>query len=336
VTRQRPGSATYDVVGIGNALVDVLSNETDDFIRRYALAKGSMTLIETDQAHALYDAMGPGIEISGGSAANTMCGLASFGARVAYLGKVAADTLGEVFIHDIRAHGVEFPNPPCADGPPTGRCLIVVTPDAQRTMHTYLGVSHDFGPPDVREDLVAEALVTYMEGYLFDKPEALKAYGKASRIARESGHEVAITLSDGFCVERHRPEWLELMDDGVDIVFANEIEICTLYRVHDLDTAIERVRGHVPIAALTRGALGSVIVTPDGVHEVPAHPVDHKVDTTGAGDLYAAGFLYGYTHGHDLETCGRLGSMAAAEVITHLGARPAVNLLQMARTRLGL
>jgi sugar/nucleoside kinase (ribokinase family) len=334
--RRARTDATYDVVGIGNALVDVLSNETDDFIHAHSLAKGSMTLIETDRAEHLYGVMGPGIEVSGGSAANTMCGLASFGARVSYLGKVADDTLGEVFRHDISSVGVEFPNPPCTDGTPTGRCLIVVTPDAQRTMHTYLGVSHDFGPEDVHDALVADAAVTYMEGYLFDKPEAKKAYWKAARIAHDAGGEVAITLSDGFCVERHRPEWLELMSDGVDIVFANELEILTLYRVHDLETAIERVREQVPIAAVTRGAHGSVVVTRDAVHEIAPHPVDHKVDTTGAGDLYAAGFLYGYTHGYDLQVCGDLGSMAAAEVITHLGARPAVNLLDMARAELGI
>jgi sugar/nucleoside kinase (ribokinase family) len=334
-TRSDAGDAVYDVVGIGNALVDVLSHETDRFIERHGLAKGSMTLIETAQAEQLYAAMGPGIEISGGSAANTMAGLASFGSRVTSLGKVADDQLGQVFIHDIVAAGVEFPNPPVADGVPTGRCLIVVTPDAQRTMHTYLGVSAEFGPDDVRSELVTAAKVTYMEGYLFDRPEAKKAYWKAAAIAHEAGREVAISLSDGFCVERHRPEWLQLMDDGIDIVFANEVEICQLYRVHDFDTAVERVRGHVKIAALTRGPEGSVIVTPDGVIEVPAHPVDHKVDTTGAGDLYAAGFLHGYTNGADVAMCARLGSLAAAEVITHLGARPSVSLRELAHRELG-
>ncbi len=333
---QAPPAATadYDVVGIGNALVDVLSSESDAFIHNLELAKGSMTLIDTDRAEALYAAMGPGIEISGGSAANTMVGLASFGSRVAYLGKVSADQLGHVFTHDIKAAGVEFPNPPVVDGTPTGRCLIVVTPDAQRTMHTCLGVSAEFGPAEVRTELVARAKVTYMEGYLFDRPEAKQAYWKAASTAHDAGREVAISLSDGFCVERHRPEWLQLMDDGIEIVFANEVEICSLYRVHDFDTAVERVRGHVKIAALTRGPEGSVIVTHDGVIDVPAHPVDHKVDTTGAGDLYAAGFLHGYTNGADLTMCARLGSLAAAEVITHLGARPSVDLRALARREL--
>jgi sugar/nucleoside kinase (ribokinase family) len=326
VSDPRPGApTTLDVVGIGNALVDVLSHEGDEFVTRLALNRGAMTLIDEDRAHALYDAMGPAIEISGGSAANTIVGVAGFGGRAAYIGKVRDDQLGEVFRHDIRANGVQFDNPLAADGPSTGRCLIIVTPDAQRTMNTYLGVSSRLGPDDVDEVLVASAAVVYLEGYLFDLPPAQDAYWKASRVAHDAGRQVALTLSDSFCVERHFDAWRELVREQVDVLFANEHEITTLYRC-DFDTALQHVRREVGVAALTRSAHGSVVVAGDDVHVIPAHPIEHLVDTTGAGDLYAAGFLYGYTTGRDLATCGRLGSLAAAEVIGHLGARPEVAL----------
>jgi sugar/nucleoside kinase (ribokinase family) len=273
--------------------------------------------------------MGPGVEISGGSAANTIVGLASFGATVAYLGKVRDDQLGEVFAHDIRSTGVTFASPAAADGPSTGRCLIIVTPDAQRTMNTYLGASAFLGPEDVDVDLVAAAKVVYLEGYLWDRPEAREAYRKAARIAHEAGNEVSLTLSDSFCVDRHRSEWCALVKDEVDVLFANEAEICALYEC-DFERAVETVRRDCRVAALTRSEHGSVVVAGTETHVVPAHPVEWLVDTTGAGDLYASGFLAGHARGSDLDVCARLGSLAAAEVITHLGARPETNLSEMA------
>jgi sugar/nucleoside kinase (ribokinase family) len=319
----------FDVVGIGNALVDVLSNETDDFVERMGLNRGTMTLIEEERAHELYQAMGPAIEVSGGSAANTVVGLASFGARAAYLGKVRDDQLGEVFAHDIRSTGVNFESPPAQVGPSTGRCLIVVTPDAQRTMNTYLGASAFLGPEDVDADLVASASVVYLEGYLWDRPEAKEAYYKAARIAHDAGNQVSLTLSDPFCVDRHRTEWRALVADEVDLLFANEAEICALYE-SGFDEAMEAARRDCRVAALTRSEHGSVIVTGSETYTVPAHPVEWLTDTTGAGDLYASGFLSGYTRGAGLERCARLGSLAAAEVISHLGARPEADLSELA------
>ena len=263
------------------------------------LNRGAMTLIDEARADELYGAMGPGVEISGGSAANTIVGLASFGARAAYLGKVRNDQLGDVFAHDIRSTGVTFDSPRASDGPSTGRCLIVVTPDAQRTMNTYLGASAFLGPEDVDADAVAAARVVYLEGYLWDRPEAKEAYRKAARIAHEAGNEVSLTLSDSFCVDRHRSEWLGLVEDEVDVLFANEAEICSLYGC-DFEGAMQMVAKHCKVAALTRSAAGSVIVSGGDVHVVPAHPVPQLVDTTGAGDLYASGFLHGYTQGADL------------------------------------
>lgn len=318
-----------DVVGIGNALVDVLSHETDDFVTRLDLERGAMTLIEEDRAHELYDAMGPGVEISGGSAANTVVGVAALGGAAAFVGKARDDQLGEVFRHDLRSLGVRFDNDLADEGPPTGRCLIVVTPDAQRTMNTYLGVSSFLGPDDVDADLVRSAQVVYLEGYLFDRPEAKEAYWKASRLAHDAGRHVSLTLSDSFCVERHWSEWRDLVHDEIDLLFANEAEICALYKC-DFDDALQQVRKEVHAAALTRSAHGSVIVCGDDIHVVPAHPATQLVDTTGAGDLYASGFLYGFTHGFDLGRCGRLGALTAAEVISHLGARPECDLRDLA------
>jgi sugar/nucleoside kinase (ribokinase family) len=318
-----------DVAGIGNALVDVLSHEDDEFVDRLGLERGAMTLVDTDTARRVYGAMGPGVEMSGGSAANTICGVASFGGSAAYLGKVHDDQLGAVFAHDLRATGVLYRAEHATDGPPTGRCLIVVTPDAQRTMSTYLGASEHFGPQDVDGDVIALADVTFLEGYLFDRPEAKEAYWKASRIAHEHGKRVSLTLSDTFCVERHRDEWRDLVADQVDILFANEAEARSLYEVDTFDDALAAARADVEVAALTRGPLGSVVVRGDEVVEVPAHPVPEVVDTTGAGDLYAAGFLYGFTHGRDLAEAGRLGSVAASAVLGHTGARPGMALSQL-------
>jgi len=323
----RADGTALDVVGIGNALVDVLSHETDEFIGANDLVKGAMTLIETDRAASLYEAMGPGIEVSGGSAANTAAGVASFGGRAAYLGKVYDDQLGVVFAHDMRANGVVFRSPPATDGPPTGRCLIVVTPDAERTMNTYLGASALFGPEDVDAELVELSRYTFLEGYLFDRLEAKQAYRKASEIAHGAGRKVALTLSDTFCVERHLEEWRELVVEQVDVLFANEAELRTLYDA-DLDAAVERARAEVETSCVTLGPQGSLIVTGEGTVEVPAHPVA-VVDTTGAGDLYAAGVLHGLAQGLPLPECGRLGSLAASAVIGHTGARPGVSLAQL-------
>ena len=325
-----PGRHRYDVVGIGNALVDVIAHGADEFLGVHGLVKGAMTLIDTERAVYLYGAIGSGIEMSGGSAANTMCGLASLGGRGAYIGKVADDDLGRVFGHDLRAVGVAFHGPRPADHVPTGRCIIVVTPDAQRTMNTFLGMSSLLVPDDVDDEVVASGKIVYLEGYLWDRPEAMAAYRKAARIAHEAGNKVSLTLSDSFCVERHRDAFLDLVAGDVDILFSNSEELCSLYRTSSLETAVRAVQGHVEIAAITRGAEGSSIVTRDGTVHVGAEPVEEVVDTTGAGDLYASGFLYGLTSGRSLYECGRLGSIAAAEVISHVGARPVTSLSRLA------
>lgn len=325
----------YDVLCVGNALVDVIAQADEAFLERHGMAKGAMQLIEDEVARSLYDDMGPGIEISGGSAANTAAGIASFGSRAAFVGKVADDQLGEVFAHDIRAAGVAFEARPAteseAGGAATGRCLVLVTGDAQRTMNTYLGVAGRITPADIDPAVVASAAVVYSEGYLWDQPDAKAAIAKAMDAARAAGRKVAFTLSDGFCVDRHRAEFLELAEGRVDVLFANEVEICSLYETDDFEVALERVAGQVEIACLTRSEKGSVIATADGRRiEVPAAPVEEVVDTTGAGDLYAAGFLHGLTAGLDLAECGRLASLAAAEVISHVGARPETSLADLA------
>lgn len=317
-------------MGIGNALVDVLTHESEEFIEANGLVKGAMTLIDTDRAEELYAAMGSGIEVSGGSAANTISGIASFGGKAAYIGRVFDDQLGAVFAHDLRSTGVVFRAEPATDGPPTGRCLIVVTPDAQRTMNTYLGSSEYFGPEHVDGDLIASAKVTFFEGYLFDRPEAKEAYWKASRIAHDAGREVALTLSDTFCVERHRSEWRDLVADQVDILFANEHEALALYEVDTVDEALAAARADVEVAIITRGPAGSIVARGDVVEEIDPHPVE-VVDTTGAGDLYAAGFLFGYTRARSMAECGQLGSVAASAVLGHTGARPGVSLDQLIR-----
>jgi len=316
----------HDVVAIGNALVDVIADVDEAFIASQGLNRGAMTLIDAERAEGLYAAMPPAIEMSGGSAGNTIAGVASLGGRAAYIGKVADDQLGRVFRHDIRAAGVTYEVPPANGGAPSGRCLIVVTPDAQRTMNTFLGAGVDLGPEDVDAALIAGAQVTYLEGYLWDPPRAKEAFLKATRVAHEAGRKVSLTLSDPFCVDRYREEFLDLVEHHVDILFANEIEIMSLYQVADFDAALQRVRGHCEVAALTRSEKGSVIVAGDEVHVVDAAPVSRVVDTTGAGDMYAAGFLYGYTQELELARCGRIGAIAAAEVISHYGARPEVSL----------
>jgi len=316
---------TYDVVGLGNALVDVIAHEDDRFLARHDLVKGSMALIDEDQATRLYAAMGVGTEMSGGSAANTVAGVASFGGRAAFVGKVRDDQLGRVFAHDLGTNGVNFAARPASDGAATGRCLIVVTPDAERTMSTYLGAGGDLGPESIDPAVIGDAKVVYLEGYLFDRPEAKEAYRKASRIAHEANGEVALTLSDSFCVERHLEEWRALVDEQVDVLFGNADEVQMLCGT-SFEGAVRQLRQQVGVTVITRGAAGSVVATPDEVIEIPAEQVPVIVDTTGAGDLFAAGFLFGYTNGRSLAECGRLGSVAAAEVITHTGARPLVSL----------
>jgi sugar/nucleoside kinase (ribokinase family) len=320
-----------DVVAIGNALMDVLSHETDEFVTEQGMVKGTMALIDTERAQSLYGAMNPAVEISGGSAANTVVGLASLGSSAAFIGRVRDDQLGELYVHDLRAAGVQFDTPPATDGMPSGRCLIVVTPDAERTLNTYLGASSELGEAEVDPGLIASAAVTYLEGYLWDSPGAQVAYRVAAQHAHDAGKRVALTLSDLFAVERHRDTFLDLVEHSVDILFANEVEICALYEVDDFDAARRHVTGHCEIAALTRGEKGAVILRGDEAHVVPAHPIPggKLIDTTGAGDLYAAGFLHGFTRGYDLDLCGRIGALAAAEVISHLGARPEANLAEL-------
>lgn len=321
---------TLDVVGIGNAIVDVLAQADDAFIAAEKLAKGTMALIDEARAQALYGRMGPGIEASGGSAANTIAGIASLGGKSAYIGKVAEDLLGKVFAHDLRAAGVRYDTPPLKGGPATARCLILVTEDAQRTMNTFLGASVEFEPGDIDRDLVAAAQVTYLEGYLFDRPLAKEAFRQAAKIAHDAGRKVSLTLSDPFCVDRHRADFRDLISGHVDILFANEAEICSLYETKDFDAALRAVRGECEIAVLTRSEKGATVVTAKDQAAVPAAPVARVVDTTGAGDLFASGFLYGFTRGKDLAHCAKLGALCAAEIISHFGARPETKLKELA------
>ena len=320
----------FDVVGVGNAIVDVIAQVDEQFVVHNELAKGSMTLIDADRAVQLYDAFPPATEASGGSAANTVAGVASFGGRAAYIGKVRADQLGEVFRHDLRAQGVAYDVPLALAGFPTARCLIAVTPDAERTMNTFLGISSLLDPLDVDGDLCAQTAVVYCEGYLWDMPSAKQAIRKAMEHCKKAGGKVALSLSDGFCVDRHRVEFLELTANYVDIIFANEPELCSLCEVDSVAEAIRRVRGQCDIAVVTLGATGSVVATADALIEVPAWSTGQVIDTTGAGDQYAAGFLHGYVTGLDFKQCGWLGSIAAGEVIGHVGPRPATPLAALA------
>lgn len=328
-------SAAHDVTGIGHAVVDVISHAEDSFLTQHKMDKGAMMLIEQDQATAIYGDMGPGVESSGGSAANTMAGVASLGGKAAFIGKVRDDQLGEVFAHDIRSIGVTFKTAAATEGAATARCLILVTPDAQRTMNTFLGAAAEFSPEDVDEEIIRAAQVTYLEGYLWDRDAAKAAFLKASEIAHAADRKVALTLSDAFCVDRHRESFLDLVDGHVDTLFANEAEIKSLFQCDSFDEALQQVRGKCEVAALTRSEKGSVIVSGDEVHVVDAEPVEKVVDTTGAGDQYAAGFLYGLTNGYGLARAGRIGAIAAAEVISHLGARPEVSLKDLVAEKLG-
>jgi sugar/nucleoside kinase (ribokinase family) len=324
--------ARFDVLGIGNAIVDVIARTEDDFLIRHNMRKGSMQLIDEAQAARIYDAMGPAVEVSGGSAANTIVGAAGLGVRAAFIGKVKDDELGRVFAHDIRAAGVSFATPPASAGPSTARCYVLVTPDGERTMNTYLGAAQDLHPNDIDADTVAVAQIVYLEGYLWDPPHAKEAFLKAAKIAHEAERDVALTLSDAFCVDRYRAEFLDLIRTGtVDLVFANERELHSLYLTADFDAAVSALRNDARAAVVTRSGRGCVVITREETDAVPAYPVERVVDATGAGDLFAAGFLVAIARGADYRTAARLGALAAAEVIQHLGARPEASLKDLAR-----
>jgi len=325
-------STRYDVLGIGNAIVDVIARTEEDFLLKQGMNKGAMALIDEARAQAIYDAMGPAIEMSGGSAANTIVGLASLGARAAFVGKVMDDGLGRVFVHDIRAAGVTFLTPPASGGSPTARCYILVTPDGERTMNTYLGAAQELYPRDLDAEMIAASAILYLEGYLWDPKNAKDAFLEAAKIAHHAKRTVALTLSDAFCVDRWRGEFLDLMRSRtVDLIFANEAELHSLYQTADFDAALKALRDDIDVAVVTRSEKGCLVVGSNGIEAVPAFPVERVVDTTGAGDLFAAGFLCGLARGADDRTCGRLGALAAAEVIQHLGARPETSLQDLAR-----
>jgi sugar/nucleoside kinase (ribokinase family) len=325
----------YDIAAIGNAIVDVIAPAEDAFLSREGIAKGAMTLIDEARAAELYGRMAAGLEASGGSAGNTVAGVASLGGRAAYIGKVADDALGGIFAHDIRAVGAHFATPPLVGGPATARCLVNVTPDGQRTMCTYLGACVELTAADVDPAVIEGASIVYLEGYLFDPPEARKAFAKAAGLARASGRKIALTLSDAFVVERHRHALLAFIDSQVDILLANESEIAALFETDDAAAAAQAIRGRVEVAAVTRGAAGSLALTREAVHEIAAEPAARITDTTGAGDQYAAGFLFGLARGLPLPVCGRIGALAAAEVIGHYGPRPETRLSDLAGPLLG-
>lgn len=324
---------SYDVVGLGNAIVDIIARCDEGFLTKHDLEKGFMRLIDAEEAGRLYEAMGPATERSGGSVANSISGLASFGAKCGFIGRVAADQFGGIFRHDIRSLGIDYTTEPAQDGVPTARCLVLVTPDGERTMNTYLGASVDFAPGDIDEALIGAAKIVYLEGYLFDKDAAKAAFRKAAKLAKAADVKVALTLSDPFCVDRHRDDFRKLVKDDADIVFANEKEITTLYEVNSFEEAADLALQDCEMAVLTRSEEGSVIVGAGETTQISADSVAQVVDATGAGDLYAAGFLYGLTQGLPVARCGRLGSLAAAEVISHLGARPETSLAKLAYAR---
>ena len=326
-------SAMRDVLGIGNAIVDVLTHADNAFLFKHSLVRGAMTLVDAEQGASILGAMRSTVEVSGGSVANTMAGIASLGGTGSYIGRVHDDRLGAVFSRELRSLGIGYETPPASEGAPTARCLVIVTPDGQRTMATYLGASTELGPEDVDAEAVNGHAVTYLEGYLWDAPRAQEAMALAARLAHDAGNRVALTLSDPFCVERHRDEFRDFILEHVDLLFANQEEAMSLYVETDVWDAVERARGDCAVAVVTRSEKGSIVVSGEETHVVDIVPVKRVVDTTGAGDLFAAGFLYGITHGHDLPTCGRIGAMAAAEVIGHLGARPEARLSELLAER---
>jgi sugar/nucleoside kinase (ribokinase family) len=325
-------SAKYDVLGIGNAIFDVLVQTDDGFLGSHGMTKGSMALIDEARAASIYRDMGPATEMSGGSGANTIVGIANLGARAAFIGKVKDDQIGRLYTHDIRAAGVAFETQAAADGPASGCSYILVTPDGERTMNTYLGAAQNLTPADVDEAQVAASAVLYLEGYLWDPASAKEAFVKASTIAHGAGRQVALTMSDSFCVDRYRDEFLGLMRNGTaDLIFANEAELRSLYQTPDFDAALTQLRNDVKLGIVTRSEKGCVVASGEGVIAVPAFPIQKLVDTTGAGDLFAAGFLFGLVRGAGYEKAGRLGGLAAAEVIQHIGARPQVSLKELAK-----
>jgi len=320
-----------DVLCIGNAIVDVIARVEDSFVARHGLVKGSMNLIDEARAESLYADMGQAIEVSGGSAGNTAAGVASFGGKAAYFGKVKADQLGSIYRHDMRSQGVKFDSAAATEGPATARSFILVTPEGERTMNTYLGACVNLTTADIDEKTVGDAAVTYMEGYLWDRPEAKEAFKRAAQMSHAHKRLTSITLSDSFCVERHRDSFLDLIRNGIDIVFANESEIKSLYKTQSFDGALQAIRKDCAIAVLTRSEQGCVVVKGDETHALPAFPVAKVVDVTGAGDLFAAGFLFGFTRALPLPRCAQLGALAASEIISHIGARPEVKLNAHAR-----
>ena len=322
-------SASLDVVGIGNAIVDVLVQTQDSFLEQHGLSKGGMALIDEQQAETLYQSSGPGLETSGGSVANTMVGIAQLGGRTGFIGRVRDDQLGSIFSHDIRAVGARFDTPAATSGATTARCLIYVTADAERTMCTFLGASTQLEPQDLDLSMVKETKVLYLEGYLWDSPAAKRAFIAAAEACREAGGQVALSLSDGFCVDRHRESFLDLVNGHVDVLFANEAEIKSLYETDDFDTALERVRGCCSVTAITRAGEGSVVLNGDQRWDIGIFNLGSLVDTTGAGDLYAGGFLHAYTQGESLERCGELGALCAGQIVTQLGARSQVCLTEL-------
>jgi sugar/nucleoside kinase (ribokinase family) len=322
-----------DLLAIGNAIVDTLVHADDAFLVEHGLNKGTMTLVDAARADQLYQSSGPGIESSGGSAANTAAGFALMGGRAAFIGRVANDQFGGVFRHDIRANGVEYETESAKGGAPTARCLVFVTPDAQRTMQTYLGASVELGPEDIDQAQVQRAKILYLEGYLWDPPKAKIAFLKAAEFAHAAKRKVALTLSDPFCVERHRDEFRQLVENHVDILFANEAEICALWQTKDFDEAAQITKQKTPLAVLTRSEKGSVVLSAQRSFKVQAAPVEHVVDATGAGDQYAAGFLFGLATGRQLESCARIACLTAAEVISHYGARPVTSLTDQVMAR---
>lgn len=324
----------YDVLCIGNAIVDIIARCDEAFLVDNTIIKGAMNLIDAERAELLYSRMGPAVETSGGSAGNTAAGIASLGGKAAYFGKVSDDQLGELFAHDIRAQGVAFDSKPLKGFPPTARSMIFVTDDGERSMNTYLGACVELGPEDVEEEKAKGAKVTYFEGYLWDPPRAKEAIRMTAELAHAAGREVSMTLSDPFCVDRYRDEFLDLMRSGtVDIVFANESELKSLYQTASFDTALDAIRKDCKLAAVTRSEHGSVVVRGDETVKVEAIEISELVDTTGAGDLYAAGFLFGYTTGRSLADCGKLGSLAAGIVIQQVGPRPQKSLREIAGQR---
>jgi sugar/nucleoside kinase (ribokinase family) len=326
-------AARFDVIGIGNAIVDIIGRCDEAFLTDVGAAKGSMRLVGADDIKQIYKKMGPAVEISGGSAANTIAGVASFGGKAAFLGTVADDEFGKIFGHDIRSIGVTFDVAPIANGAPTSRSLILVTPDGERTMNTFLGISTSLSEAQLNANLIRESEILYLEGYLFDEPQAKQAFHSALQTAKGSNRKVTLSLSDGFCVDRHRGEFLKLIRSGIDILFANESEIKSLYQTESFDLAAKAASEDAKLAVLTRGEKGSVIFSDAKSIEIAREYVPELVDTTGAGDLYAAGFLFGYAKGYELAICGQLASLAASEVITHIGARPEVSLKELAREK---